>query len=98
MTNDRWEPGAAPIRYPDPKIKVLDPRFARYVLGNAAIERTAGFCPFNEGPLWVGDGRYLLWTDMPNDRIMKWEKESGADRVFRRHFDCANGNTRARPG
>ena len=59
-----------PIRYPDPNIKVLDPRFQQYVLGNAAIERLAGGCRFTEGPVWFGDGRYLLWSDIPNDRIL----------------------------
>ena len=58
-----------PIRYPEPNIKVLDPRFQPYVLGNAAIERIAGGCRFTEGPVWFGDGRYLLWSDIPNDRI-----------------------------
>src|SRR6202035_3325567 len=73
----RWE-SPAPVRYPDPNIKVLDPRFQKYVLGNAAIERIAGGCRFTEGPAWFGDGRYLLWSDIPNDRILKWEEETGA--------------------
>src|SRR6266404_3847854 len=98
MTNDRWDPEAAPIRYPEPNIKVLDPRFARYVLGNSAIERIAGFCRFNEGPVWFGDGRYLLWSDIPNDRIMKWEEETGAVSVFRRPSNKSNGLTRDRQG
>ena len=54
------------------------------MLGNAAIERIAGGCRFTEGPVWFGDGRYLLWSDIPNDRIMKWEEETGAVSVFRR--------------
>src|SRR3954454_4758516 len=87
-----------PIRYPDPNIKVLDPRFSKYMLGNAAIERIAGGCRFNEGPVWFGDGRYLLWSDIPNDRIMKWEEETGAISVFRRPSHYANGNTRDRQG
>jgi len=87
-----------PIRYPDPNIKVLDPRFQRYVLGNAAIERLAGGCRFTEGPVWFGDGRYLLWSDIPNDRIVKWEEETGAISVFRRPSHYANGNTRDRQG
>src|SRR5919199_1366177 len=92
--------GAAepPIRYPDPNIKVLDPRFQHYVLGNAAIERLAGGCRFTEGPVWFGDGRYLLWSDIPNDRILKWEEETGAVSVFRRPSEYANGNTRDRQG
>jgi len=83
-----------PIRYPDPNIKVLDPRFQPYVLNNAAIERLAGGCRFTEGPVWFGDGRYLLWSDIPNDRIVKWEEETGAVSVFRRPSHYANGNTR----
>ena len=93
----RWE-SSTPIRYPDPDIKVLDPRFQKYVLGNAAIERIAGGCRFNEGPVWFGDGRYLLWSDIPNDRIMKWEEETGAVSVFRKPSNYANGNTRDRQG
>ena len=57
MAGTRWQEGAAPIRYPDPDIKVLDPRFQKYVLGNAAIERIAGSGRFTEGPVWFGDGR-----------------------------------------
>jgi gluconolactonase len=87
-----------PIRYPDPNIKVLAPRFQQYVLGNAAIERLAGGCRFTEGPVWFGDGRYLLWSDIPNDRILKWEEETGAVSVFRRPAHYANGNTRDRQG
>ncbi len=98
MANDRWDPGAAPIRYPDPDIKVLDPRFQKYVLGNAAIERIAGGCRFTEGPVWYGDGRYLLWSDIPNDCIMKWEEETGAISCYRRPSNYANGNTRDRYG
>src|ERR1044071_3642204 len=94
----RWETGAAPIRYPDPNIKILDPRFARYTLPMAAIERIAGGCRFTEGPVWFGDGRYLLWSDIPNDRILKWEEETGAVSVLRRPSEYANGNTRDRQG
>jgi gluconolactonase len=98
MVNDRWDAGAAPIRYPDPNIQVLDPRFAQYVLPMAAIERIAGGCRFTEGPVWFGDGRYLLWSDIPNDRILKWEEETGAISVYRRPSNYANGNTRDRHG
>src|SRR5271170_3909277 len=89
---------AAPIRYPDPSFKVLDPRFQSLILGNAAVERIAGGCRFNEGPVWFGDGRYLLWSDIPNDRIIKWEEETGAVSTFRRPSNYANGNTRDRAG
>jgi len=93
----RWE-ATAPVRYPDPDLRVLDPRFERIMLGFAAIERIAGNCRFTEGPVWFGDGRYLLWSDIPNDRIMRWEEETGAVSVFRRPSHYANGNTRDRQG
>jgi gluconolactonase len=86
------------VRYPDPNIKVLDPRFAPLVLGNAAIETIATGCRFNEGPVWFGDLRCLIWSDIPNDRLMKWEEETGAVSVFRRPSNYANGNTRDRQG
>jgi gluconolactonase len=96
--DDRWSAGAAPIRYPDPNIKVLDKRFAPYVLPMAAIERIAGGCRFTEGPVWFGDGRFLLFSDIPNDRILKWEEETGAVSLFRKPSHYANGNTRDRQG
>src|SRR5437016_12665840 len=98
MADSRCDRGAPPIRYPEPDIKVLDERFRKYVLGNAAIERIATGCRFNEGPVWFGDGRYLLWSDIPSDAIMKWEEETGAVSVFRRPSNYANGNTRDRQG
>src|SRR5437667_11007678 len=97
-SDNRWEAAAPPIRYPEPNIKVLDERFRKYVLGNAAIERIAGGCRWCEGPVWFGDGRYLLWSDIPNNRIMKWEEETGAVSVFRKPSNNANGNTRDRQG
>jgi gluconolactonase len=87
-----------PIRYPDPRIKILDPRFASLVLGNAAIETIASGCRFTEGPVWFGDLRCLLWSDIPNDRILKWEEETGAVSLFRKPSHYANGNTRDRQG
>ena len=86
------------VRYPDPNIKILDPRFAPLVLGNAAVERIADGCRFTEGPVWFGDLRCLLWSDIPNDRIMKWEEETGAVSLFRKPSHYANRNTRDRQG
>ena len=51
-----------------------------------------------EGPVWFGDGRYLLWSDIPNNRIMRWDEETGAVSVFRKPSNNANGNTRDRQG
>jgi gluconolactonase len=86
------------VRYPDPAIRILDPRFSALVLGNAAIERIAGGCRFTEGPVWFGDGRFLLWSDIPNDCILKWEEETAAVSLFRKPSHYANGNTRDRQG
>ena len=90
-----WNPCT---RYPDPAITVLDPRFKKYVLFAAAVERIATGMRWSEGPVWFGDGRFLLWSDIPNDRIMKWEEETGAVSVFRKPSGFANGNTRDRQG
>ena len=91
-----WDPGI--VRYPDARIKTLDPRFQSLVLGNAAVEQIATGCRFNEGPVWFGDLRCLIWSDIPNDRMMKWEEETGAVSVFRKPSNYANGNTRDRQG
>ena len=90
-----WEPAR---RYPDPAIEVLDPRFEKYRLFNAAVERLATGFRWAEGPVWFGDGRYLLWSDIPNDRVMRWSEESGAVSVFRQPSRFANGHTRDRQG
>ena len=91
----QWQPSQ---RYPDPLIKIVDPSFARYRLALAKVERIASGMRWCEGPVWVGDGRYLLWSDIPNNRIMKWEEETGAVSVFRKPSNNANGNTRDRQG
>ncbi len=83
-----------PVRYPDPRVEVLDPRFARYRVGAAAVERLYTGCRWAEGPVWFGDGRYLLWSDIPNDRMLRWDETTGAVSVFRAPANNANGNTR----
>lgn len=85
-------------RYPDPAIETLDPRFEKYRIYSAAVERLFTGCRWAEGPVWFGDGRFLLWTDIPNDRILKWEEETGAVSTYRRPSGYANGNTRDRQG
>jgi gluconolactonase len=85
-------------RYPDPAIEILDPAFERYRVFSAAVERLATGFRWCEGPVWFGDGRYLLWSDIPNNRIMKWEEETGTVSVFRKPSNFANGNTRDRLG
>ena len=85
-------------RYPDPSVEVLDSSFNAYRLPLASVERLATGCRWSEGPVWFGDGRYVLWSDIPNDRILKWEEETGAVSVFRKTSWNANGNTRDRQG
>ena len=85
-------------RYPDAAIEILDPSFTQYRIFSAAVERLATGFRWCEGPVWFGDGRYLLWSDIPNNTIMKWEEETGAVGIFRKPSDFANGNTRDRLG
>ncbi len=86
------------VRYPDPAIEVLDPRFEKYVLGTAALERLFTGARWTEGPVWFGDGRYLLWSDIPNNRMLRWAEETGTVSVFRSPSNNSNGNTRDKQG
>jgi gluconolactonase len=84
-------------RYPDPRVEALDKRFKARV-GNAAIERIATGFRWAEGPVYVRDGGYLLWSDIPNNRIMRWLEDDGHLSVFRANSNYSNGNTRDREG
>jgi gluconolactonase len=90
-----WEPNE---RYPDPAVQILDPSFGKYRVVQATVERIASGCRWNEGPVYFGDGRYLLWSDIPNNRIMRWDEETGRVSVFRKPSNFANGHTRDRQG
>ena len=85
-------------RYPDPAIETLDERFEQYRIFSAAVERLYTGCRWSEGPVWFGDGRYLIWSDIPNNQILKWEEDTGSVNTFRRPSNFANGNTRDRQG
>ncbi len=89
-----WLPSA---RYPDPAIHVLDASFRRHVVALAAIERLHTGTRWGEGPVWFGDHRCLVWSDIPNDRMLRWDEESGAVTTFRRGGH-SNGSTRDRQG
>lgn len=69
-------------RYPDPAVEILDERFAQYAIFNAAVERLYTGCRWSEGPVWFGDGRHLLWSDIPNNRILKWQEETASVSVY----------------
>jgi gluconolactonase len=85
-------------RYPDPAIRVFDPRFTALRLASASVECLYQGARWSEGPVWFGDGRYLLWSDIPNNRILRWDEETGAVTPFRQLSNNANGNTRDREG
>lgn len=94
MSTD-WQPSP---RYPDPAIVDVDASFARYRLPLAKIERLATGCRWSEGPVWMSDARALLWSDIPNNRILRWDEETGAVSVYRKPSNNANGHTRDRQG
>ena len=85
-------------RYPDPRIAVLDPSFARYRIFSSTVEMLGSGMRWAEGPVWFGDGRYLLVSDIPNNRIMRYDEATGAWGVFRSPSNFANGLARDTQG
>ena len=85
-------------RYPDPLIEILDDRFLELRLFNASVERLATGLRWAEGPVWIGDGNYLLMSDIPNNRIVRWDEVSGRLDTYRAQSNFANGLTRDRQG
>ena len=86
------------VRYPDPAVEILDARFKAYVNGNAAVERLFTGARWTEGPVWFGDRNCLLFSDIPNNRILRWDGRSGTTAVYRQPSHNANGHTRDREG
>ena len=85
-------------RYPDPAVRVLDPRFNKLRIVAASVECLYQGARWSEGPVWFGDSRQLLWSDIPNNRILRWDEATGQVSDFRRPSNNANGNTRDREG
>jgi len=85
-------------RRPDPAIEVLDPAFLPLRLFAAGVEQLATGLAWAEGPVWFGDGRFLLLSDIPNNRILRWDDCSGSVSVFRQPANNANGHARDRQG
>jgi gluconolactonase len=85
-------------RLPDPRIEVFDERFLALRLLSGTVECLATGCYWAEGPVWFGDGRYLLFSDIPNNRILRWDDGSGALSEFRKPSNHANGLARDRQG
>ena len=90
-----YGPYAPPVRYPEPDVVVLDPRFKQYKLGNSPILRLyhSKQMLWAEGPAWNGVGRYLLWSDIPNNVQLRWLEDDGHVSVFRNPSGNSNGNT-----
>ena len=78
--------------------EVLDPRFARLFNGSAHVHRLYTGCMWAEGPAWFAAGRYLVWSDIPNNRIMRYDETSGTVSVFREPCGNTNGHTVDRQG
>ena len=93
QTQQRDWSGHQPIRYTDPDVIALDKRFTKYVIGSAAIERLWTGARWAEGPAWSGAGHFLLFSDIPNNRQMRWIEEDGHVSVFRSPAEYSNGNT-----
>src|ERR1700733_1698725 len=85
--------GGPPVQYPDPDIIALDKRFQRYIVGNTVIKRHYTGTFWSEGPAWNGVGRFLVWSDIPNNRQLRWTEEDGKVSVFRNPSNYSNGNT-----
>ncbi|HZW31715.1 MAG TPA: SMP-30/gluconolactonase/LRE family protein [Isosphaeraceae bacterium] len=97
-TRRRYGPHAEPVRYPDPDIVVLDPRFAKIKIGNSSIRRLHTGMLWAEGPAWNGVGKYLVWSDIPNDIQLRWLEDDGHVSVMRHPAGNSNGNTLDREG
>lgn len=87
--------GVSPTRYPDPDIRVIEPAFKKYKLGNTAIRRLYHHQDmlWAEGPAWSSVGQYLIWSDIPNNRQLRWLGDDGRVTEFRKPAGNSNGNT-----
>ena len=85
--------GNSPLRYPDPDLVALDRRFQRYIPFNTPIQRHHVGTLWAEGPAWNGVGRYLVWSDIPNNQQLRWIEDDNRVTVFRDPAGNSNGNT-----
>jgi gluconolactonase len=87
-------PNAPPTTYfTDPDIVIVDPLFNSYVQANTPIKRLWTGALWSEGPAWSGQGRYLVWSDIPNNRQLRWSEDDERVTVFRQPSNNSNGNT-----
>jgi gluconolactonase len=89
-----FSPRGAPTTYfNDPDVISVDPSFNAYVVPNSAITRLWTGGAWLEGPTWNAEGRYLVFSDIPNNRQMRWLEDNGHVSVFRMPSNYSNGNT-----
>ena len=93
LAQDRYSPGAPPIRYPEPDVIALDPSFAKYKIGNAPVQRIATGYLWAEGIAWCGAGRFVVWSDIPNNVHHRWILEDGHVSTYHNPSNYCNGNT-----
>jgi gluconolactonase len=84
---------AHPVQYPDPDIIALDNRFRKYMIGNTVIQRLHAGTMWAEGPAWNGVGKYLVWSDIPNNVQLRWIADDNRVTTFRNPSGYSNGNT-----
>ena len=87
-----FSPGAAPLPYPDPDVIAIDRSFNALRQFNAPIQRLYTGALWSEGPAWSSQGRYLVWSDIPNNRQLRWLEDDGRVTVFRAPSNNSNGN------
>lgn len=78
--------------------EVIDPAFNATLIGHARVERLWTGARWSEGPAWFAAGRYLVWSDIPNNRMLRWDETDGSVSVFRSPSNFSNGNTVDRQG
>lgn len=93
QTPNRDYSGQRPIRYPEPDVVVIEPSFAKIKIGNTTIQRHATGFLWAEGPAWHGGGKYLVWSDIPNDKQYRWIEDDGHVSVIHQPAGYSNGNT-----
>ncbi len=103
MTSQRpgieaWASDRTIVRYPDPAIEVIDERFRALTVWNDLVERLWTGGRWLEGPVWFGDHRCLVFSDIPNDRLLRWDEATGGVTTLRQPSHHSNGNTRDRQG
>ena len=93
-----YGPNAPPVRYPEPDVIALDPRFKKYKIGSAPIQRLHTGMLWAEGPAWSSTGGYFIWSDIPNNTQHRWLNDDGHISTLHKPSNYSNGNTFDREG